>query len=441
VIAKAAASTTPEGIRQMLRALLSERFKLAVHPDTKPVPAFVLAIGQNKPKLRPASSPSNAECQPQKPEQVSIPFQAISCRAMTMEAFAQVLPSFVGTNYLPNPVVDSTGLNGIWDFDLKWVGRANLAAAGSEGVTIFEAIDKQLGLTLAPKQVPMPVVVVESVYETPTPNMATVQASIPAAPPAEFEVADIKPTMPDAPSSGIRILSGGRLDVRNMPLKALVTFAWNINNDDTLVGAPKWLESERFDVIAKASVTQATPVDVDTMRLMLRALLVSRFKLATHVEERPVNAYVLTAVKPKLTPSDPTMRTGCKEGPAPATSDARNSNRIRARLVTCRNMNMEQFATQLERLAPGYIRTSVFNGTGLAGAWDFSFNFSQAAAVQSAAPRIPDPTSNVLGTPDPNGSVSLLDALTQQLGLKLEIQKRPTPVLVLDHVEQKPTDN
>jgi uncharacterized protein (TIGR03435 family) len=42
---------------------------------------------------------------------------------------------------------------------------------------------------------------------------------------------------------------------------------------------------------------------------------------------------------------------------------------------------------------------------------------------------------------DPNGAISLFDAVNKQLGLKLEMQKRPVPVLVIDHVEEKPTDN
>ena len=69
-----------------------------------------------------------------------------------------------------------------------------------------------------------------------------------------------------------------------------------------LAGAPKFLDAARFDVIAKASTTSgpanAPQVDIDDLRLMLRALLLERFKLATHMEDRPVPAYTLTSVKP-----------------------------------------------------------------------------------------------------------------------------------------------
>jgi uncharacterized protein (TIGR03435 family) len=44
-------------------------------------------------------------------------------------------------------------------------------------------------------------------------------------------------------------------------------------------------------------------------------------------------------------------------------------------------------------------------------------------------------------TSDPNGALSLFEAINKQLGLKLEMQKRPNPVLVIDHIEEKPTDN
>jgi uncharacterized protein (TIGR03435 family) len=51
------------------------------------------------------------------------------------------------------------------------------------------------------------------------------------------------------------------------------------------------------------------------------------------------------------------------------------------------------------------------------------------------------PGSAPAAAADPSGGLSLFDAVSKQLGLKLEMQKRPMPVLVIDHVEQKPADN
>src|SRR5207249_178723 len=185
---------------------------------------------------------------------------------------------------------------------------------------------------------------------------------LPAPPPAEFDVADIKLTPPEAPTTG-RLQPGGRLDLQGFTLKMLINLAWDINfDDDRLVGAPAWLDSTKYSLIAKASSAISGPanapqIDIDDIRLMLRALLVERFKLATHMEERPVTAYTLLADKPKLTKADPSNRTGWKEGPAPDAKDTRTGTL--QRLVTARNMTMAQFAEDLQRMASGYIHAPV----------------------------------------------------------------------------------
>ena len=61
-------------------------------------------------------------------------------------------------------------MNGSWDFDLMWTARGNLVAAGSAGISLFDAIDKQLGMKMEPKDVPMPVIQIVSVNRTPTAN-------------------------------------------------------------------------------------------------------------------------------------------------------------------------------------------------------------------------------------------------------------------------------
>ena len=72
-----------------------------------------------------------------------------------MEKFAADLYEMAGdvdtraNNYMAYPVVDSTGLKGAYDFDLNWTGRQWLVRAGTDGISIFDAVDKQLGLKLA----------------------------------------------------------------------------------------------------------------------------------------------------------------------------------------------------------------------------------------------------------------------------------------------------
>jgi uncharacterized protein (TIGR03435 family) len=448
VIAKTPPNITPETVRPMLQGLLADRFKLAVHNDNKLMPVFVLSTGKGKPKLKEADDSERTGCQgqPQNPEPGTIPYAMVQCHNMTMEGFARNLRQMAGA-YMTSPVVDSTGLKGAWDFDIKWTARALLSQAGGDGITIFDAVDKQLGLKLEPQRVPTPVIVVDSVNRKPTDNPPGVTQKLPTPPPAEFEVADVKPSAPDARQS-FRI-QNGRVEAHAFPLKNLIMIAWDLNGEELLSGAPRWLNSARFDIIAKASTSGPGPqVDFDSLRLMLRALLAERFRLATHTEDRPVNAYTLMAAKPKLKKADPSNRTGCKEGPGTDAKDPRDANPILSRLITCQNMTMSEFAARLQGLAPGYIHTPVVDATEIDGAWDFSLSFSPVGLLQSGrggdGGRAGDGSQAAAGagTPsDPNGALSLFDAVNKQLGLKLVMEKRPASVLVIDHVEEKPTEN
>jgi len=190
-------------------------------------------------------------------------------------------------------------------------------------------------------------------------------------------------------------------------------------------------------------------MDIDDLWPMLRNLITERFKLATHTEMRPVTAYTLLSVKPKMKKADPASHTRYKEGPASDGKDPREKNPILGRLVTVQNMTMGQFAEKLKSIAPGYIHTPVLDSTALEGGYDFTLSFSPAGAGQQG-PGGPKPPGEGGGGPgaapgessaaatDPNGAVTLFEAIERQLGLKLDAQKRSVPVLVIDHVEQTP---
>ena len=232
----------------------------------------------------------------------------------------------------------------------------------------------------------------------------------------------------------------GRVDVQNFPLKNLIMFAWDINADELVADLPKFAESARFDVTAKAPPpAPGFDVDIEDLRSMLRALVVERFQVKAHMEERPVDGYVLSAAKPKLQKADPSSRTGCKEGPGPDGKDPRVANPILSRLITCQNMTMAQFVDQLPNLANGYAHVNVLDATGLTDAYDFTLSFSAVNLLRGGLPGQPAPAAGAAS--DPNGAVSLPDAINKQLGLKLELKKRPMQVLVIDHVEEKPTEN
>jgi uncharacterized protein (TIGR03435 family) len=444
VIAKAPQATPPDSVKLMLQNLLADRFKLVVHKDTKPLSGYALTVGKGKPKMKEAEGSGNSGCQgqPQPAPPAQVLYLVVTCHNMTMETFAQNLRG-MGGPYFSNPVVDQTGLKGSWDIDLKFTPRQLLSQIGSDAITIFDAVDSQLGMKLDLQKIPTPVIVVDSVNQKPANNPPGVTTSLPPAAPPEFEVANIKPSMPGVPQIGR--IQNNRVDVQGLPLKTLVQLAWDIT-DELMADAPKWMESANFDLIAKVSTdgsATATQFDIDDLRGMLRALLTERFQMKTRMETRPVSGYVLTAPKPKLQKADPSNRMGCKEGPGADGKDPRIANPILSRLLTCQNMTMARFAELLPTLANGYAHTPVLNSTGLDGAYDFTLSFSAVGLLQGGGVRGGDagPAGGGTSVSDPSGALSLPDAVNKQLGLKLELQKRPMPVLVIDHVEEKPTEN
>jgi uncharacterized protein (TIGR03435 family) len=446
VIAKAPAGTTQDSSKLMLQTLLADRFKLVVHPSTKPMPAYVLALGKGKPKIKESDGKGAPGCQapPNQPPPTPGVYRnaEVQCRNITMDVFAQTIRGMAGAYLGDHPVVNQTGLEGAWDFDLIWTAKAMLNAVGVDAISVFDGVDKQLGLKIDLQQVPTPVIQVDSANEKPTDNPPGVTTAIPPPPGAEFEVAEVKPSLPDANPGGQGLMPGGRIDLRGYPLKILIQIAWDINNpDELLVGAPKFLDTAKFDILAKASTITSGPataqqIDIDDLRVMFQKLLIDRFRMKVHYEDRPVNGYIITNPgKPKLTKADPSNRTGCHEGPGTDGKDPRIANPVLSRLLSCQNMTIAQFADQLPNLASGYAHVPVLDSTGLTDPYDFTLSFSAIGVLQNGLPSVTGEKS------DPSGGLSLPDAMNKQLGLKMDMQKRPTRVLVIDHVEEKPTDN
>ena len=139
---------------------------------------------------------------------------------MTMDQFAEQFQEMAG-GYLDEPVVDSTGLDGQYDLAVHWTARGSLPHAGADGISFFDAVDKQLGLKLTLETAPRPTLIVDSENETPTPNAPDLAKILPPLPPAQFEVATIKPSAPDEAMSGR--IAGDEVNLRAFPLKSLIS--------------------------------------------------------------------------------------------------------------------------------------------------------------------------------------------------------------------------
>ena len=364
-----------------------------------------------------------------------------------MQSLAEFLHD-VASSTLDRPVVDATGLKGGWDFDIEWTYRI---PKDSDGITVFAAVDKQLGLKLEAKTAPLPVVIVDSVNQAPTPNLPDIAERLPPPPTAEFEVAVVRPSSPD--ESHFRIdTEGNNVTVVYGTLQTLIVNAYGLKNPDRIRAAPAWLNKQHYDIAGKGSPdNNAAPrpggrvpdIDTDDVDEMLRSLLADRFKLVAHTELQSADAYALVVAGPKMKKADLANQPACKEGPGPDGKDPRLDNPLLSRLVSCQNMTMAQFAGELSRFASGYFPAPVINTTGLEGAYDFTVSFSKHGDETKTirAPQSAAGDSSVASDPG-LGGMSIFDALLKQLGLKLEKHdKVPQPFLVIDHVAETPTEN
>jgi uncharacterized protein (TIGR03435 family) len=446
VIANAPANTPPEGLRETLKILLADRFRLAVHNDTKEIRTFFLTARAKKNMTSGEGSGPPGGCdysETPRWEPGKVRVEIVNCRNATMDQLINALHyQYQGpTDYLGEaPVLDKTGIEGGWNFKIQWTRRADLQMTGSDGVTIFDAVDKQLGLKLEARNAQTAVVVVDRVNEKPSDNPPDVARLPPPPPimPKEFEVADIKPTRPGAPQN-FRVTPGGYVELRGATLQNLITIAWNIDSE-MLVGAAKWLNTDRFDVVARASTgddAKNAQVDFETIQTMMRALLTDRFGLAVHEDVQPVNIYALTAPKRdnKLKKADETDRASCKNSP-----DLLPPKTALTVIYACQNTTMAEFADKVRDWAPVYLDHPVLDLTGIGGRFDFTLGWTgkQKLMPNPVNPAAPGGASSAS---DPTGGVSIFEAVERQLGLKLEAQKHPMPVVMIDRISQKPTDN
>ena len=134
IAAKVPPSTSPETLALMLQDLLADRFKLVVHKETRPMSLWVLSLGKGKPKLKESKEQdggNNQGCRaiPQNPAAGEVPYNVNSCRGVTMDELAARLPVWANA-YVSGRVINQTGIEGAWDFDLKWTSRGSNSGGG-----------------------------------------------------------------------------------------------------------------------------------------------------------------------------------------------------------------------------------------------------------------------------------------------------------------------
>jgi uncharacterized protein (TIGR03435 family) len=300
-----------------------------------------------------------------------------------------------------------------------------------------------------------------------------------------FEVASVKPALspaelgrlaaqsggaPQFPRFGIQTQPGGRFSAGTSTLKALIAEAFEVK-DYQIEGGPAWLTTDYFEITANAGA-DATPADV---KAMLRTLLTERFGVRTHSDTRQAPIYVLTVARsdgrlgPRLTPATPdclqqieqrrnrAATAGPNPQPPSEAEQREQRERMQAQLkrlssgdssvtapcgTSMMGMNANgsstllaggtEFKTLVTRIS-SELSAPVLDQTGLAGLFDISLEYLSARTINGRP-----------GGLDPNSTdplpVPLVGALQQQLGLKLEKQIGPMPVVIIDAADHPTPD-
>jgi uncharacterized protein (TIGR03435 family) len=276
----------------------------------------------------------------------------------------------------------------------------------------------------------------------------------------EFEVASVKPA---APQAGGRVLIGRqggpgtpdptRITYTNTALKQFIAVAYNLKPYQ-LTG-PDWLDTERFDIVAKVPAGATK----EQANVMMQNLLVDRFKLSFHTVTKEFPLYELVVGKNghKLKPSvedssaaNPSHDAGPgRGGPPPLGKDGFPVIPPGGRGMMMMSMGGPlkmagnlQSMTDLADMLANQIGTPVVDKTGLTGTFSFTLEFvPERIATAGLGGGLVAPGAVPGASPNTFDGLTIFGAIQEQLGLRLEKKKGPLNVMVVDQVEKVPTEN
>jgi uncharacterized protein (TIGR03435 family) len=234
-----------------------------------------------------------------------------------------------------------------------------------------------------------------------------------------FDAASVKLAAGN-PSGGYRHqITPGGITMLHVSLGYCIRIAWSLRYSYELIG-PGWLDPPT-DVLVDITARTAEPAAPEQVKLMLQRLLMERFKLAAHSETRQLPSYSLVVIRkdPALHPSESAGESKMKSGSTPQSQ-------------AFQNISMEQLALYLN---PPLTSRPVLDKTGLQGGFDFDLDFGPYVLDRGTG----KPITDMRGAVDTEGAA--IQALRDQLGLALKADRAPFPVLVVDHVEKRPSGN
>ena len=248
----------------------------------------------------------------------------------------------------------------------------------------------------------------------------------------KFEVASIKPDSPGGVSTGdLQILPGGRLSAQQVVLRFFIQSAYGLRPFQIL-GAPDWINSEGYNIEAKAEGNPSR----DQMREMMQSLLEDRFQMRAHRETRELPVYALTVARGGLKLPEP------KEGsciasdpdgpplpPGPGPSAPCGRAIVRISRAGARIQGGKISMAELARILSNMLGRTIIDRTGFAGMFDVQLEFAMDDAVDG----LPHPPGR---PPDPTSVPSVFVAVQEQLGLKLEATHGMVSAMVVDGAER-----
>ena len=257
-----------------------------------------------------------------------------------------------------------------------------------------------------------------------------------------YEVASIKPNK--SGDNRIRMMySPDGLSATGGTVQMLIMSAYGISPHQ-ISGAPSWLNSEGYDIEAKMDSSTADELRKlsdderrDQRQRMLQALLADRFKLTIHHESKELPVYALVVAKdgPKFQEAKPgdAYPNGIKgpDGHSGMGTMMMGNGTLTGQGVPL--MNLVRFLTR-------ELGRTVIDKTGLTSKYDFTLKWTEERqAPMFRGTEGSQPGTGGTAAPESSGP-SIFTAVQEQLGLKLESQKGPVEILIIDHVE-KPSEN
>jgi bla regulator protein blaR1 len=432
--------------RDMLKGVLEDRLKLSAHLEARNVPVYTLVIAKNGPKLT-ASTASDLNSPSSHSPDSSGRRSGIQIHGTTL--IGQNVPIdallFHLSRQLHRTVLNETGLSGTYEFTLNApdsvaIGIDNSAPPESYESDLSTALQEQLGLALEPRETKMQVLVIDHV-ERPTPNQ-TANATSSVAPSATFDSVSLK--LDEQGTDSLRTGNGvirqrmqlipGEFHGENNSLREMVRMAYGIK-DYQVFGAPDWMVTDLYDVDAKSqeaavSALKKLPEDEGTAagRAMLQQLLAYRFGMQAHFETKQLPAYALIVLAAgKIHPASGSCEPSAA-GPRTLRTDQVPCGEITTvgpgRLAGTK-APIKQLAAYLSEITG----RSVVDKTNLTARYDIALTWEPQYRVDRMPP---------LDRTEPSNP-SLLAAIQNQLGLKLELETAPVTLLVIDRV-QKPSE-